>query len=209
MLVLACANVAHLAMVRSMHRSREIAARMALGASQSQVMRFLLAENLMVAVAGGALGAMLAQLAVPLLTASAASEIPRLDSASLPAAAPVFALGATLLCAILFALPAAFHTRKLDLQQTIQQSMGASLTHRRSWFGAAIIAAEVALAFVVITGAGLLYRSFVALFNEEIGFEARGVLAVEIPLIAGGDWARSRGGCGNNRSLLVFATFPE
>ena len=89
-------------------------------------------------------------------------------------------------CAVLFAIPAIVHSRMLDLQQVMKQSSGASLTHRRSWFGASIIATEIALAFVVLTGGGLLYRSFVAMLHEPTGFTAQGVIAAHVflaPLI--------------------------
>lgn len=188
-LLLACANVAHLVLVRTVHRSREMAVRVALGAGTSRLTRFLLAENLAVAAAGGVAGALLAHLFLPWLTQSAGGEIPRLDSPSLTLAAFLFGTALAVLCSILFALPALFHSRRLDIQQVIKQSSGVSMGHRRSWFGSSIIAAEIALALVVLTGAGLLYRSFVVLLNEETGFDRNGVLAVEIPLAL--DWQQS------------------
>lgn len=188
-LLLACANVAHLVLVRTVHRSREMAVRAALGAGSARLACFLLAENLAVAAAGGVLGEILARVLLPWLSRLAAGEIPRLDSAELSPAALGFGGGATVLCAVLFALPAALHSRRPDLQQVIKQSGGLSLAHRRSWFGASILAVEVALAFVVMTGAGLLYRSFAALLGEETGFDSRGVLAAEVPLAF--DWAQS------------------
>lgn len=188
-LLLACANVAHLVMIRSVHRSREMAVRAALGASRGQLLRFSLTESLVLALAGGALGAILAKLSLPVLRTFAASDVPRLDAIAITPATLLFAGVAAMFCAFLFALPAVFHARKVDLNQTIKQNAGLSPAHRRSWFGAGIIGAEVALAFVVIAGAGMLYRSFVALINEDAGFIARGVLAVEIPLAR--NWEQS------------------
>ena len=188
-LLLACANVAHLVLVRTGHRSREMAVRAALGAGAGRLTRFLLAENLALAVMGGLLGALLAALFLPLLTRLAAGELPRLDTASFSTAALWFAVGATVLCAALFAMPAVLQSRRLDLQRVIRQSGGLFASHRRSWFGGAIIAIEIALAFVVITGAGMLYRSFAILLDEQTGFDSRGVLAAEIPLAL--DWAQS------------------
>jgi predicted permease len=119
----------------------------------------------------------------------AAGDIPRLDSLAITPITFLFSGAAAVFCALLFVLPAMFHKRKMDLHQAIKQSSGLSVTHRRSLFGASIIAAEIALAFVVITGAGLLYRSFAALLKEEVGFHAPGVLAVEVSLAR--DWDQS------------------
>ena len=188
-LLLACANVAHLVLVRTVHRSREIAMRAALGAGSARITRFLLAENFLLATAGGALGAILARVLLPSLSRLAPVDISGLHSSLLSPGALLFGGLATVLCASLFALPAVLHSRKLDLQQVIKQSRGASLSHRRSWFGPSIIAAEIAMAFVVMTGAGLLYRSFVALLEEKTGIDSQGVLAVEIPLAL--DWGSS------------------
>jgi predicted permease len=189
-LLLACANVAHLVMIRSVSRSQEMAVRGALGANTLQLIRILIIENVMLAMAGGVLGLGLAGLALPLLGKFAASDIPRLDSLALTPITLLFGGTAAILCALLFAVPAIFHARKTDLQQTIKQSAGLSVTHRRSMFGATVVAAEVALAFVVITGAGLLFRSFNALVKEDAGFDAHGVLAMDVSLAAR-DWERS------------------
>lgn len=189
-LLLGCANVAHLVMVRSVHRGREVAVRAALGATSGQLLRFLLAENMVLALAGGVLGAGLAYLSLPVIRRLAAGEIPRPDSIAFTPGTLLFTGAAALLCVILFGLPLLMQARSVDLYRTMQQSAGISLTHRRSLFGSIIIAAEIALAFVVITGAGLLYRSFAALLNESAGFDARGVLAVNVGLAAG-NWEQS------------------
>lgn len=188
-LLLACANVAHLVLVRSIHRSRELALRLALGAGASRLARFLLAESALVAMAGGILGAILARLLMPWLLARDGSGLERLESAALSPETLLFGASTTLLCALLCVLPAVRFANRLDLQQIIQQSGSVSLTHRRSLFGPAMLAVQVALAFVVLTGAGLLYRSYAALLAEPLGFEARNVLAVEVPLAL--DWVKS------------------
>jgi predicted permease len=188
-LLLACANVAHLVMIRSVSRSHEMAVRAALGATTLQLMRVVLTENIMLALVGGALGVFLAGLSLPLLDRFAAGEVPRLGSLAITPITLLFSGAAAIFCALLFAVPALFHTRKMDLHQTIKQSAGLSVTHRRSLFGATIIAAEIALAFVVLTGAGLLYRSFAALLKEDVGFDAQSVLAVDVPLAQ--NWEQS------------------
>jgi putative ABC transport system permease protein len=186
-LLLACANVAHLMLMRTVQRSREFGVRAALGAGSSRLVRMLLAENLILAFAGGALGALLAWLSLPVLLRFAPGEIPRVQSTAVPPAAFVFGAAATLLCAVLFALPAMIRLRKMDVNAVIRQSSGPSLTQRRSQFGFAVIAAEIALAFVVLTGAGLLYASFAALLNEDAGFDSRGVLVAQVM-----DWRHSQ-----------------
>ncbi len=188
-LLLACSNVAHLVLVRTVHRSREIAIRAALGAGSARITRFLLAETLLLAITGGILGAVLARVLLPFLSQLARADISGLNSSALSSAALLFGICSTVLCASLFALPAVLHSRQLDLQEIIRQSSGLSLGHRRSWFGPSVIAAEVAMAFIVLAGAGFLYRSFVALLDEKTGFDSNGVLAVEIPLAL--DWGRS------------------
>lgn len=188
-LLLACANVAHLVLIRTVQRSREMAVRAALGAGSARLARLLLAENFAVAVAGGVLGALLAAMLLPLLVRTAPMEISRIDSVSFSVPAFVFGGVATLICMALFVFPALFQTRKLDLHQVMRQSRGFSLTQRRSRFGSTIIAVEVALAFVVLTGAGLLYSSFTALSSEDKGFDSGGVLVAEILVAL--DWRQS------------------
>ncbi|MCW5977813.1 MAG: FtsX-like permease family protein [Bryobacteraceae bacterium] len=171
-LLLGCANVAHLVMIHSVSRSREMAVRAACGASALQLIRVLLAENLILAFAGGGLGVALAGLMLPLLGKLAASDIPRLDSLSLTPMTLLFGCAAAVFCALLFALPAIFHTRSTDVQRAIKQSAVFPAAHRHSLFGAAVVAVEIALAFVGIAGACLLFRSFGALLDEDPGFDA-------------------------------------
>jgi predicted permease len=189
LMLLACANIAHLVLIRTVHRSREMAVRAALGGSAARLAKLLLVENLLVAAAGGLAGALLARFSEPLLARLSIVDLPRLDSFQVSPAAVWFGAGLTLLSAILFAIPAILHLRTSDLQAAIQQSRGLSLSHRRSWFGDGMIAAEVALAFVVLTGAGLLYRSLALLLSEPAGFDGHNVIAAEIPLAL--DWNRS------------------
>jgi predicted permease len=170
-LLLTCANVAHLVLVRVWQRSRELAVRSALGAGYGQISRLLLLENLILALAGGALGALLTQLAP--------SQIQRLRGANLAPETIAFGLIATLVCALLFALPSLLHSRRLNIQQVLK---GAALfsTHRPSHISAAVIAAEVALAFAVVTGAGSLYRSFARILDENPGFNPNSVIAADV-----------------------------
>lgn len=179
-LFLACANVAHLVLVRAVQRQKEMAVRTAIGAGAGRLARYLFIENLVIAALGGALGFILARGLLPLLLIR--TELPRFDSPTLSNAAVFFGVAATIICGCLLALPALLHLPGKRLQQIINQSSGLSLTHRRSLLGPAIIATEIALAFAVITGAALLYRSYQALSHESPGFDSQNVIAAEVPL---------------------------
>jgi len=167
-LLLACVNVAHLVLVRTAARAREVAVRAALGASRKQLAFFLFFENLMVAALGGAVAWGIVSLAQ--------------RQASVP-----FLGAAVVVTAILFGLPALFHLRGMDLYQTIRQSAGAWGSHRKTWFGSVILASEVALALAVIAGASLLYRSYAALLAEDTGFRPERVAVLDTMLL-GSTW---------------------
>lgn len=188
-LLLACANVAHLVMVRSVQQSRELSVRAALGATRGQLWMQLVRESLCVAGAGGLLGLLLAQFTLPLLQAWGGKDIPRLDGAMLSTEVIALTITASLMCALLLVVPAGIGLNHLDLYQSMKQSSGVSLSQRRSVFGGLVIAAEVALAFVVVVGAGLLYASFVAIHNEDGGFDSHGVVTAQI--MTGRDWPGS------------------
>lgn len=163
-LLLACVNVAHLVLVRTAARAREVAVRAALGASRKQIALFLFSENLMIAALGGAV-------AWGLISISQ-------RQAPLP-----FIGAAVVVTAVLFGLPALFHLRGMDLYQTIKQSAGAWGSHRKTWFGNAILASEVALALAVVAGAALLYRSYAALLAEDVGFRAERVAVLDTMML--------------------------
>ncbi|MBL8229107.1 MAG: ABC transporter permease [Bryobacterales bacterium] len=169
-LLLACGNVAHLVLVRTVGRTSEFAVRFALGASALRVVRLVLAENVAVAVAGGVVGAVLAAAALPLLL-RLAPEIPRLAATSVSPGAIGAGLLATVAVAVFVALPSVFHALHADLHQASKR--------RRSGFGRWLVAAELALGLAVIATAALLGRSYAMLLREDPGFQAQGVLAVD------------------------------
>ena len=169
-LLLACANVAHFVLVRTRQRSQELAIRAALGAGALRTARLLLTENAILAAAGGLLGAVLAHSLIRL----APADIPRLTAAPVAPETLAFAALSTLLCTALFALPALLHARRADIRESRFEAPG------RARFGALILAAELALAFAVITGAGLLYRSYETLLAQPPGFNPNNLIAAEI-----------------------------
>ncbi|MBL8177868.1 MAG: ABC transporter permease [Bryobacterales bacterium] len=167
-LLLATVNVAHLVLVRTAGRAREMAVRAALGATQKQLAAFLFFENAAVCALG----------------ASLALAVLRLTGQSLPL---LFLAAAGLLSALLLGIPALFHLRGMDLYQAIKQSAGLWSSHRKAWFGNAILASEVALALAVIAGAALLYRSYQSLLGEDVGFHADNVAVVDTMML-GRSW---------------------
>ncbi len=174
-LLMACANMAHMLLARMLDRSQEMAIRVALGAGRGRLMRTIFTESLILALVGGALGAVLAEVAGGMLQRVAQGRIPRLDRAD---SAPGFVLAASIACGILFALPACSQVFRAQAGL----AAGRWMSKPRSSAGSMLIAAEVALAFVVLAGATLVVRSFVSLLSEDPGFEAKGVLAMEVPM---------------------------
>lgn len=177
-LVIACANVALLALMRGLDRSGETAMRLALGASKSRLLRELMIESGVVAVLGGVLGATIAwagMRALPALT----TELPRIDEVALDWRALLVIVGLTALAALISGLPPAWRrTRTAALH-------GITISHRttprdRHFLRDAIVVGQVALSVVLLVGSGLLFRSFRQLRATDPGFDPRGVLVLPI-----------------------------
>ncbi len=177
-LLMACANLAHMLLARMLDRRQEMAIRIALGAGRGRLMRMVFTESLLLALAGGLFGAALAVAANGVLQRMAQGQIPRLEPLGFAGHAPMFVLVASILCGVLFALPACAQVLRVQSAP----AAGRSMSKPRSTLGSILIAAEVAMAFVVLTGATLLVRSFVALLSEDPGFQSKGVLAMEVPM---------------------------
>ena len=179
-LLLACANVGNLLLVRATARQRELAVRGALGASRPRLIRQLLTESAVLAMLGSALGLSLAAAAVPLLRHYSPGNIPRLDEATLNFPVLGFALGIAALTAVVFGIAPAFLGSRSNLQASLRQGARAiSKTGRET--RNALVVSEVALAVVLLVGAGLLGRSFQNLRNVSTGFQADNILQLTIP----------------------------
>jgi len=180
-LLIACGNVANLLLARGGLRAREIALRAAVGAGRGRIVRQLLTETLVLALAGAALGLALAWVAVPVLVASSPEGVPRLEQAGLDSVVLAFALGAAFLSALVAGLAPALRTARTDLRATLNEG-GRGGTAGRDRLRTALVALEVALALMLLVGAGLLVRSALNLQRIDPGFDPRGVLSARITL---------------------------
>jgi putative ABC transport system permease protein len=180
-LLIACANVAGLLLVRGEHRRREIAIRTALGARTQRLTRLLLTESVMLATFGGALGVMLAAAGVALVRRTAPAALPRVADTTLDPVVLLFALAVTISAAVLAGLLPALHGARVAPASELKEG-GRSATagpSRLRW-RQTLVAAEVALAVVLVVGAGLMIRSVANLFAIDAGFRSEGVLTMRL-----------------------------
>ena len=181
LLLVGAANIANLMLARATSRRRELAVRVALGASRWRLAAQLLVESLVLALAGGAAGLLLASWLVELLAALAPSDIPRLEDVSLSGAALLASLAFTLVTTVLFGLLPALSASRFNLSETLSEA-GGKLTNARtgSRLRGALVVGEVALTLVLVAGATLILRSFLNLSGVPLGFDPRGVLTMQL-----------------------------
>ncbi|MEO5960158.1 MAG: ABC transporter permease [Opitutaceae bacterium] len=189
LLLIACTNVANLLLVRAVGRSREVAVRAALGASRWRLLRQFLTESLVLGLAAGVLGILLASWGVSLLSALVPATVPIPDAAAevtlrafeIDGRVLAFSLVVSLLTGILFGLAPAVHALKTDLIEALKQgTRTASGGGRR--LREALLVAEVALALILLAGAGLTLKSFSRLQHADLGFRADHLLTLEMEL---------------------------
>jgi putative ABC transport system permease protein len=182
-LLIACANVANLLLARAATRQKETAVRVALGASRLRLVQQALAESLLLALIGGALGLLLALWSVDLLVALGGDVIPRAKEIGVDWRVAGFTLGISLLTGLVFSLVPAPHVASFDVNEALKEggrgSGGGSGSQR---FRGALVISEVTLAFVLLIGAGLMVKSFVRLWEVDPGFDPDGVLTMEVAL---------------------------
>ncbi len=177
-LLIACADVAHLLLARASERSSEMALRSALGASAPRILRQLLLEALALALSGGLAGIGLAALGVKMIVSLAPSTLPRIDQVTLDGTVLLFAVAVTLLSTLAFGLAPA-----LDLSRaSVAVGHGARTGRRRSRSREVLLAAQISLSLVLLFAAGLLLRSFAELRATSLGFAKDGVLMLDLSL---------------------------
>jgi putative ABC transport system permease protein len=184
-LLVACANVANLFLTRVVSRRKEIALRTAIGASSSRIVRLLVTESLVLGLVGGAAGVALAYAGVNAMLAARPTGIPRLNSVHIDGTVLLFALAVSLITSILFGLLPAVQSSRPNLHDTLKESGRANSAARGALrVGRVLMATEVALALVLVVGAGLLVRSFARLTRVDVGVDSHGVLTGSIDLPA-------------------------
>jgi putative ABC transport system permease protein len=182
-LLIACANVANLLLARAAGRQKEMAIRTALGAGRLRIVRQLLTESLWLALAGGALGLLLASLGLKFLVAVAPQEIPRLHAIAVDGWVLGFTLLISILTGIIFGVAPALQASKPDLNSALKdggrQTTGGSF---RYGLRSLLVIAEIALALVLLVGTGLLLKSFMQLRDTSLGFDPDHLLTASVTL---------------------------
>ncbi len=174
-LLIACVNVANLLMARSMGRSREFAVRAALGAGRGRIIRQLLTESMLLALAGGGLGLLLAAWGTKVALQHLPSGLPRASEVGMDWKVLLFTTGIALLCGILFGLAPALRISKPNLQDTLKEGGRGSSGGKQRAQGVFVVV-EMALALVLLVAAGLMIRSLNALWNVNPGFDSHNVM---------------------------------
>lgn len=182
LLLLACANVANLFLVRARTRLGEISVRGALGCGSVRLARQILTECLLLAGAGGLAGLALAGLGIRLLMSLKPADLPRLDAVSLNGPVLAFCLGASLIAAILFGLLPAIQAGRISLAEGLKDQSRGPVGGRRSRLLGSLVVVEVALSLALLLGAGLMIRTFAALQEIRPGFEPEGALTFALDL---------------------------
>ena len=179
LLLIACANVANLMLVRAASRERELAVRAALGAGWWALVRQTFAEALLIAALGTALGVGLAYLGIHQLLVIAPENLPRLNAVRIDLQVLGFSILAGLLSAVLFGIIPAIRTAKPNLMDILRTS-GRSGALGAAGLRNAVVVVEVALAFVLLIGSGLMFRTFLAIQRVNLGFDPRGLLTFQL-----------------------------
>ena len=190
--LIVCANIANLLLVRASIREREVAIRTALGAGRARLVLQMLAESLVLSLTGGALGLGLAYLAIPAIRTLSAGGIPRVADVSIDGTVLMFTLVASVLTGVIFGLVPAWQSSRAGAGAALKEGGRSNVGGGGRWMRSALLVGEVALSLVLLVGAALLLRSFAKLTNVDPGFQPEGVLAfqVSLPAAAYGDDAK-------------------
>ena len=180
-LLIACANVANLLLARSTARSREFAIRSALGAGRARIVRQLVTESVLLSLAGGLLGLLIAKWGVNLVLAAVPQSLPRSENISVNGSVLVFAFIISIAVGILFGLAPALKSSRTDLRASLNEgARGSTSGHHRAQ--SALVIVQMALTLVLLVSAGLLFRTIRRLWQVNPGFDAQHVIAFKVGL---------------------------
>jgi putative ABC transport system permease protein len=180
--LIACANVANLLLVRASVREKEIAIRTALGAGRGRLAIQMFVESALLAVTGGGLGLLLAHLIIPAIQALGAGSVPRVADVGIDGSVLAFTLAASLLTGVLFGLAPAWQVSRARSATALKEGVRSSVGGGGRWVRNGLLVVEVALSIVLLVGATLLLRSFARITNVDPGFKPEGVLAFQVAL---------------------------
>jgi putative ABC transport system permease protein len=182
-LLIACANIANLLLVRAFSRQKEMSVRIALGGTRKRLIGQLLTESFVLAIAGGILGLLFAAAAMSLLSSVTVSDMPLSDQVGLNAQVLIFTFAISVLTGVLFGLIPAWQTTKVNLNETLKEGGGKGVSEASgSRMRGTLVVFEVALTLVLLIGAGLMIKSFASLLKTDLGFQAQNVLTFELDL---------------------------
>ena len=191
-LLLACANVAHMLLARGAVREREITIRAALGAGRRRLAMQLVTESLLLGVAGGAIGLALAAYGVHVLVALGGAGIPRAGEIGLDSRIVLFASVLSVVTGLIFGMAPAMHFSRAELTESLREGGRAGVGARQHRLRDLLVASEFALALLLLTGAGLAIRTFIALRNIDPGFDPRGVVTMIVSFTGTGEASPER-----------------
>jgi putative ABC transport system permease protein len=184
-LLIACANVANLLLARGAARRKELAVRAALGASRFRIFRQMLVESLLLAIAGGVLGVILATWTISLLARVAHETVPRMAGLQLDARVLGFSFLVSLLTGLVFGVIPALRASKTELQETLKDSSKTTTDMHGKRLRGTLVVAEVALSVALLMGAGLLVKSMFVLLQTDYNFNPDGVLTMDLKVSRG------------------------
>ena len=180
-MLIACANVANLMLIRGFRRQKEIAIRAAMGAGSGRLIKQLLTESLILSLIGGSLGLFFASFGVRLVSSVSPRNIIRLDQINLDTKVLVFTFGASLLTGLIFGLMPAFQMTRVNMNESLKEG-GRSNTDTRQHVRSLLVSFEVALAIVLLIGAGLVIRSILGVLSVDPGFRTENILTMRVLL---------------------------
>lgn len=185
-LLIACANMANLLLAKASGRVREMAIRAAVGASRVRIIRQLITESLLLAMAGGLAAIILSAWAAHVLISLAPAGVPRIKDTGIDGSVLIFTLAISLVASLLFGLAPALHLSRLDLYEALKPTGRTGEGARSGGLRSALVVVQIALSVVLLAGAGLLIKSFIALHNVDLGFQPENLLIMEsdVPTLA-------------------------